>query len=268
MKKEIKQISWFDDHFYKVGDEYFPSVTTKLQAESKPFLAKWRGDIGNREADLKMFEAANRGSRIHHSWYLMTTGGIVIYNPFERPNYSNEELAVFTEEYQGNFIILENQGEMYDMFKLQKWHEEVNPDVVANEMIVYSEKNKEAGQLDKLMNIEEGKYSIAGSKPLHIPKGLYVVDLKTGSIPDSAFMQLAAYSYAYQEMSGKKIEGGIVIHTGATTKNGIAGLTTKIRTMDEMKEDYLDYRAVAEVWDRRFSNKKPKVFDFPSLIKL
>jgi len=48
MEKEIlqvKQIEWFDDHFYKIRyvneakvelEDYIPSVTTKLGALSKP----------------------------------------------------------------------------------------------------------------------------------------------------------------------------------------------------------------------------------------
>ena len=68
---------------------------------------------------------------------------------------------------------------MYDIYKLQKWHEIVNPEVKESEMIVYSKKNKDAGQLDKLMFIKGGDYEINGAKPLHIPEGLYVVDLKT-----------------------------------------------------------------------------------------
>ncbi len=273
MKPEVKQIQWFDDHFYRIdfGDNnvlYYPSVTTKLQAEAKPFLARWRGDIGNREADRRMAEAADRGSRIHYGWYLMTTGGTVLYNPYLRPNFSKEQIAEIESETNG-ILILGNQDEMYDIYKLEQWHKIVKPKVEASELIVYSSDHDEAGQLDKLMFIKEGKYKVNGAKEIHIPEGLYVVDLKTGkSMPENAFMQIAAYASCFVEMSKQKVVGGMVIHTGAKTKNGIGGLATYVKGMDELKEDYENYRAVATVWERLFSNKKPKIFSFPALIKL
>jgi len=289
---EVKQIDWFDQHFYRLNldgnDIYFPSVTTKLDAEAKPFLARWRGDIGNREADIIMRTKADRGSRIHFGWYLMTTGGTVIYNPFQRPNYTGEEIEKIAKESNG-ILILENQDEMYDLYKLQEWHKIVNPKVEANELIVYSLKNEEAGQLDKLMYIKEGEYMINGAKPLFIEEGLYVVDLKTGNtFPDNGFMQISAYKNCYEEMNKKgitdkiitgikslfnkqistEVKGGIIIHTGAKTKKGIEGLATYLRTSEELKEDYLDYRAVATVWERRKKNMKPRIFSFPTLIKM
>lgn len=268
MKTEVKQIQFFDNHFYKVGDEYYPSVTTKLNAESKPFLARWRGDIGNREADIRMRESADRGSRIHYGWYLMTTKGAVIYNPFQNPNYTKEQIKEIDSKANG-ILILESQDEMYDLYKLQEWHKIVQPKVEASELIVYSEKNKEAGQLDKLMYIKEGKYKVNGAKEVHIAEGLYIVDLKTGkAMPDSAFMQISAYASCFMEMTKQKIAGGIVIHTGSKIKTGIAGLATYIKMTDQLKEDYEKYRAVSRVYELNFAHKSPRIFEFPSLIKL
>ena len=272
-KPEIKQISWFDSRYYRIdfGNnriEYYPSVTTKLNAEAKPFLARWRGDIGNREADIRMRESADRGSRIHYGWYLMTTKGAVIYNPFQNPNYTKEQVQEIESKANG-ILILENQDEMYDIYKLQEWHKIVQPKIEASELIVYSQKNKEAGQLDSLMYIKEGKYKINGATEVHIAEGLYVADLKTGkSMPDSAFMQISSYAACFMEMTKQKIAGGIVIHTGSKTKTGIEGLSTFVKTIDELKTDFENYRAVANVWERLFSNSQPKIFTFPSLIKL
>lgn len=271
--KKIKQIEWFDSRFYRIdfGNNnyvYYPSVTTKLQAESKPFLACWRGDVGNREADRRMKETADRGSRIHYGWYLMTTKGTVLYNPFQRPNFTQDKIDEIASDSNG-IMILENQDEMYDIYKLEQWHKIVQPKVEASELIIYSVKNEEAGQLDKLMFIKEGKYNVNGAAGLHIPEGLYVVDLKTGkTVNNDAYMQIAAYASCYAEMTGIPLKGGIVIHTGAKTKKGIEGLATYLRTIDEMSTDYTNYRAVANVWERLFSNQSPRIFDFPSLIKL
>ena len=122
---EIKLVEWFDEHWYKIIKEdetvdYFPSTNTKLRVVAKPYIGKWRGDIGNREADLRMFEAGERGTRIHHAWYTLTTGGIVIFNPWQRPNYSAEDISKLQDEYSGKVSVVQYQDEMLDIWKLQK----------------------------------------------------------------------------------------------------------------------------------------------------
>ena len=79
----VKVIEYFDQRFYKMSFldplDYFPSVTTKLGIIDKPFLARWRGDIGNREADYRVRDAQEKGSNIHNGWFVMTQGGAVVY---------------------------------------------------------------------------------------------------------------------------------------------------------------------------------------------
>ena len=141
--KEIKLVEWFDSHFYKISyelegkelTEYFASTTTKLGIVSKPFLAKWRGDIGNREADMRLFEAQERGVRIHHAWYTMTTGGAVVYQPSQRPNYNDHEISELMDKYAANVAIIRYQDEMYDLYKLSKWLEIVKPKILLSEKL-------------------------------------------------------------------------------------------------------------------------------------
>lgn len=272
MEPKAAMIEWFDDHFYKIEYEenglpvtqYLASVTTKLGVVAKPFLAKWRGDIGNREADLRMFEASQRGVRIHDAWFVLTTGGEVIYQPFKRPNFTPEQIETFETKNQGNVSILRHQDEMYDVFKLTCWLEAVKPEIVKSELITYSLKNRDAGTADNLFRIKKGKYLIAGAKALTLPKGLYIADLKTGHVvDDDAFMQTAAYAKNVEEMMGEKIVGTLIIHTGAATRTGIYGLTTLYRSKIEMERDYLDYRHAVALWERKNADAKPKVFEFP-----
>lgn len=274
---EVKLVEWFDDHFYKISleedgkviEDYFPSVTTKLNIIAKPFLARWRGDIGNREADLRVFESSERGVRIHNGWYTLTIQGAVVYNPFNKPNYSSEELDSLSEQYAGNIAVIKYQDEMWDIIKLKKWIEAVKPQIKACELTVYSLKNRDAGTADNVMYIEAGEYLINGSKPLNLPAGLYVVDLKSGKqIDDNAFLQTACYAKCLEEMGYGEIQGTLVLHTGASTKKGIEGLATHYRTKEEMEQDYEDYRLAARLWERRNSEAKPTIFSFPALITL
>jgi hypothetical protein len=50
---------------YKIDGERFPSVTTVLTILEKSGLAKWRGNVGNTEADRISKEAADYGTAIH-----------------------------------------------------------------------------------------------------------------------------------------------------------------------------------------------------------
>ena len=279
--KEVKLVEWFDSHWYKIvyqdkeivdGPDittYFASTTTKLGIVSKPFLARWRGDIGNREADLRLFEAQERGIRIHHGWYTLTTGGVVIYQPFQRPNYNEEEISRLMDAYAGNVAIIRYQDEMYDLWKLQRWIDVVKPKFLASEMTVYSLTNKDAGTLDNLVFIEEGDYMINGAKPLHLPCGIYLLDLKTGKqVDDNAFMQTADYFMCVKEMGLGDSVGTLILHTQAATKKAIEGLSTLYRSKEQVEEDYKDYRLAAALWERKNADAKPNVFEFPSLLTL
>ena len=50
---------------YKIDGERYPSVTTVLSVLEKSGLAKWRGNVGNKEADRISEEARTYGTAIH-----------------------------------------------------------------------------------------------------------------------------------------------------------------------------------------------------------
>lgn len=273
----VKMVEWFDDHWYKIDlmqeensvSEYLPSVTTKLGVVSKPFLAIWRGDIGNREADLRSFESSQSGSRIHNAFNVLCTNGAVVYQPHQRPNYSTEELSALNEAHFGNMVILRYQDEMWDILKLKKWLEVVKPAIVESEKIVYDLKNRDAGTADLILRIDEGEYQINGAKSLKLPGGFYVCDLKTGKVvDDDAYMQTSAYSACYSKMTSLEIVGTLILHTGSKNKSGIEGLSTHYRNQEQMAQDYQDYRHAAALWERKHAKDKPDVFEFPSLLTL
>ena len=84
---DIILCEWFSEHWYKINKnpvEYYPSVTTKKSEKAQPFLAIWRGDIGNREADLRMNESSESGTRQHNAFWAIANGGVVIYQPSNR----------------------------------------------------------------------------------------------------------------------------------------------------------------------------------------
>lgn len=269
---ELETVEWFDNHFYKIvlpdgTIDYFPSVTTKLGIIAKPFLARWRGDITNREADMRVFEAQEKGIRIHNAAYVLANNGAVLYQPFRAPNFQPGQIEAITKEYDGNVAILNYQEEYYDVLKVNQWLEIVKPEIIYSERNVCSYDYRDAGTLDYLFYIKDGEYPVNGAKPLYIPEGFYVADLKTGNQVDGdAHMQTAAYAKCLEETEGIYVDGTIILHTNAKKKSGIEGLATLLRSREQMEVDYEDYRHAARLWERKNANLKPKVFEMPTML--
>lgn len=276
MEAKVKMVEWFDQHWYKLTvvngtteTRWIPSVTTKLGIVDKPFLPRWRGDIGNREADMRLFEAQERGTRIHHAWSVFCTGGAIVYNPWQHPNYTDEEIAAVMATHMGNVAVVKYQDEMLALIKLQKAVEILRPKMVYSERMVYSLAHNDAGTADNDWFIEEGDYAINGAKAVHIPAGRYIVDLKTGSmVSDEARYQTAAYLKCSEEMGDGPYAGTLILHTSAQTKKGIEGFAGLLRTRAEAEEDYRTYRIIAELWERKNEDAAPRVFEFPSLLTM
>lgn len=290
---EVKMIEWFDDHWYKIEHSgvtnsgkpqtetiYLPSVTTILGVTAKPFLAHWRGDIGNREADLRMAEGAERGTRLHNAWSIYCQGGAVIYNPHLRPNYTFEQIDDLRTQYADRVAILPTQDEMYQMTKLEALFKALKPTHILTESVMFSIKNGRAGTCDNFIALEAGEYQINGNGAVKLEKGLYVADLKTGKVvDDDAFMQISDYGFMLEEMAALgvdwaaeliskygKVQGGMIIHTSAKTRSGIEGLATLVRSREQLIQDQEDMNRIHAIWKRKNSGAKPDVFEFPSLI--
>jgi len=274
---EVKMIDWFDQHFYKVTymnennaeiTTYIPSVTTKLGALAKPFLAKWRGDVGNKRADEIVQESQDEGTLLHWAWQCATTGGEVIFQTPRNPSYSQEQINALHEQNNGNLVVLRTQHQMWTVDRLKAWYDTVRPRDIQSELMLYDIENNDAGTADNFMYIDGGDYMINGSKPLKLETGLYVIDLKTGkSVDDTAKMQLSAYARMYEKTHDATIEGALVIHTQSSTKKGIEALSTILVDKDSIESYYQDYRDIAKVWERNFGSKKPIVRELPLSIK-
>lgn len=267
-------VEWFNDHWYKVTVDgtthYLPSVTTKLGIVDKPFLAQWRGDIGNREADLRMYEAAERGKRIHWAYEMALKGGAVVYDPWKNPVFTEQGIADLKAEHNGLVSILRTQDEMWQVYKLQKQFNALKPSVIGVEQKVFDIENKDAGTIDNILWIEEGDYLIAGARPIHLAAGIYINDLKTGKfVGENTWLQLAAYAFMYEQMHGMKVAGALITHTSANIKGGIQGLKTLVRDRETlMTKDYPDYRHASALWEREHADDQPETFEFPALIQL
>lgn len=269
---EVVLIEWFNAHYYKVtvGDKsyYIPSVTTKLGVLDKPQLARWRGDIGNREADLRAYEASQKGTRIHWAYATALKGGAVVYDPWQKPVYTTEGLDALRKEH-GEIAVLRTQEEMCDISKLAEQFKRLNPEVLGVEETVHDLDQLDAGTIDNILLIKDGEYSIAGQKPLRLSGGIYVNDLKTGSfVGDDVWLQLAPYTIMYEKKHGVTCAGALVTHTGSSIKSGIPGLKTLFCSREMIQIYYQKYRRISDVWNDRHEGDHPETFQFPSLVTL
>lgn len=270
---EVVLIEYFNSHYYRVTENgvtrFVSSVTTKLGIIDKPNLARWRGDVGNREADLRMYDAAQRGTRIHWAYATALKGGAVVYDPWQNPVYTEEGIIELRKEH-GGLAILRTQEEQWDICKLAEQFKRLDPEVLGVEQTVYDLEANDAGTIDNILAIKGGAYLIAGSKPLVLSPGIYINDLKTGKyVDDNVWLQLAPYGYMYEKRYGITIAGALVTHTGSTIKTGIPGLKTLVRDRDTLfNKDYPDYRHAAALWEREHAGEEPETFQFPSLITM
>lgn len=270
----IVLVEWFDDHWYKVTKDgqtfWLPSVTTKLGIVDKPGLARWRGDVGNREADMRMHEAGDRGKRIHWAWAMALEGGAVLYDPWQNPVYTPEGIAEMKTKYAGKVSVIRTQDEMWQIDKLRRQHEILKPKVLAAELKVYDLETKDAGTIDSVEQIETGMYMVNGAKQLPLNAGIYIRDLKTGSwLGDEANYQTGKYLAMYEKQYAVKCAGTLITHTGASVRKGIPGLGTYARTREQVyDEDLPMYAKIAAVWDAKHKDDQPETFQFPSIITL
>lgn len=271
-EEKITTAMWYDDRSYRIvegGKEHFLiSVSTKLGIEDKPFLLQWYADLGWDEARRRLHESAERGKRIHFAMWVYLNGGTVVFNPSHGSVFSEKDIIDFKAK--GLFFDLKNQDEMVALWKIQKFFEITGAKAHETEKTVYSIGKRIAGTLDLVLEIETGAYDVNGRSRLTIPQtGKYVGDLKTGKVvPESAWPQVATYTEAYEEMSGKEIKGGIILHTESGNKGGIEGFGTQIKTREELKP-YCDiYAHLAAVYDARNPNVHIKAFDFPTIITM
>jgi hypothetical protein len=269
----IKTIEWFDDRFYKVrlsnGEiNYFPSVTTVLEVVNKPFLAHWRGEIGNELADQKMNEAARKGTAVHHACTIIAQGGRVDWINTELPEeLEREKILSQMKYYMGEsfFVFRRTQEDWIHVVRFFQWWNALNPKLVYADRKLYSMKKHVAGTLDFAIEIKEGDYQVSGKDPVHLDGGIYIVDLKTGKeIHDSHYLQVGQYA----DMVDVPIVGGMILHTNAQIRSGIEGVKTYVRTREQIVSDIKDFDAAHALWLRENAAYKPKVMELPTSLSL
>lgn len=232
MNYELKgnQITFLDNRFYALGDKFYPSVTTILQAYPKDAgFYKWLKEVGS-DADAIRDAAGDRGTTVHKLTEQYDEGlEVSLLNEDGRLNFSMQEWAMF---------------ERYVNFR-QRFPLEIT----AMELQLISEKFEEAGTLDRYISMN-GK--------------ALIIDIKTSNaLYDHYWLQLAAYRRMFEDISGQKVDAVGILWLNAKTrtegsKGAIQGDGWQLLTREDSSRDLALYEATKMLWKAQNDGMKPK----------
>jgi hypothetical protein len=275
-KPTVVWVDWFDDHFYEIGfadgtSQTLVSYSTVANIVSNPFFSRWRGKLGNEEADRILHETGDAGSRVHHAWYVYVNKGAVMYRaPWNKHQPISPELVSEVKEKYPLWCELHTQEEQIQLHRLKRWMQQVQPITVASEMTVYSPSAGVAGTLDTLFDVTAGLYGINGREPLMLKKGLTLVDIKTGSSTqaDDVQVQLGVYAKLLEESHPEfgKVVQGLMIKTQAQTRTGIEGLSTTLYNREQLDQGWEIFQPMHKLWTWKHELAIPKRLKFPAII--
>lgn len=156
----------------------FPSVTTVLGSQEKPWLENWRTMLGADKAAKESKRASERGDSIHKMI----------------EHYLNNELtSEITRQYKPEYVNMFNQVRM----RLNK----IN-NIRCQEVALYSEVLGIAGRVDCI-----GEYE-------GVPA---IIDFKTSTNPkdrdmiEDYYLQTTAYALMWEELTGEHIDDIVII---------------------------------------------------------
>lgn len=229
--KEKKCIEIFHQHWYKIEDEYYPSVTSVLQCINKgQGYDEWLKAVGH-NAEIITRKAQESGSKLHHSIELLLKGHLL-----EPHDYDEKEWIKLC-----NFV---------------NWWDGLEIEPIAIEEEVYSKKLKIAGTADLICKIEN-EY--------------WVLDFKTGNnVYSTSGLQVAAYSNMYNAMqSDIKITKCGIVHIGALnkTKKDLSNKGVKVVEHDLAKNTKL-FLNTLEIYNNLDFRTNPPQVEYPMELTL
>ncbi len=297
-KIRTEKVEWFDDRFYKMYlpvnvdpsfienipssfidtsgalgtgeiEVYLPSVSTiKSNSEPRPYLERWRGDVGNERADRISEVALDKGSSIHNAIDLLVNGADVIYQNLKTKNISDKEIKQYQKKRRRPILVIHKQEEMVQVARFQRLINVLNPKILEAEQSVFNLQECYAGTLDQVWDLPGGTYEINSSrKKTKFAQGIYIVDFKTGKGYDeqSTYIQLSAYLQAHHMK--EKIVGAIGIHLNNNNKSGLDGVKLYHKTKEELETYFEQFKTYKKIFFFR-NPVFPKKFEIPLIITM
>lgn len=177
---KIKTISHPTGKRYYITPEgnQYPSITTILGDQEKPWLTDWRNSLGPEKADKEMKRASERGDAVHKLAEI----------------YLNNAL---TSE-----ITKQHKSELVNWFNKVKLNLNKIDNIRSQETALYSDVLKVAGRVDCIGEYE-GTLSIIDFKTS--------TNSKVKEMIGDYYLQTAAYALMWEEMTGEHIDDIVII---------------------------------------------------------
>ena len=210
--------------YYLIDGKKFYRVTSTLSIIAKHSLMQWMARVGVDAAKKKMESRQQIGTHVHNLIELTL----------------KDDYSFNLNEYDPEVKL---DIELFNPFRRDC---DLKPEGL--EQKVRSAKYGYAGTADFIGGYTSNeKYLFRGHKP-KFPKGARIVgDWKTSSnLYWQNYLQLAAYLFAFKEMTGIKLDGGVLVHI----RNG--RIKVKEKTYDELAEEFEVYKAVLIVYERNY----------------
>lgn len=294
--KQIKgvRVEWFDDRFYRVDvpanldESYFknippqyiehvkehsvievflPSFTTIYgNTEPMPFIPKWRGKVGNLEADIISEVAKQKGSNIHNAVDLLLKGHAIVFVNLKTNNVTDSEIKEFRKKHKRPVHILYSQEEMIQVTRYKRILDLIKPIVVDSEQHLFNFKECYAGTRDQKWLIEKDiAVKVTKKTTIELKAGMYVVDLKTGKHFDDKYASTQLSAYAEADPETDKIVGGIGIDLNNDRSSGVDGFKLMVKTREELAPYFEHFKDLKRIFF--FSNPaRPKKYELPLVI--
>jgi len=239
-KKGIVQVTTVDERWYcqpvenpttKLPEyKFVPSVTWIAESYPKGVgFYKWLADKGWDEAEALKVAAGDKGSKVHYAiTQLLKAKSVRMDDKFSNPDTGKDE-ELTLEEYEC-------------ILSFADWYNEVKPEIINNEFVVWNNDVGYAGTVDIICKIGEDTF---------------IIDLKTSqNIYPSHEIQLSAYKHA----------------SGINAKLAVLQLgywrNKKKFKFTEVEDQFPLFLAAKQIWQKEHGGEKPKQKDYPVEIKI
>jgi hypothetical protein len=228
------QLTFLDTRFYTEENDFFPSVTTYLEAYPKSYAYyEWLKAAGD-NADEIRDEAGRKGSTVHKL----------------TEDYDNGIEVMLLDE-NGHIDYKLAEWQMFE--KYVEFRTKHNTAVIHNELNLVSRKYRMGGTIDRVMQINNK---------------LFLVDIKTSNaVHNHYWLQLAAYQKMLEEKQPNlKLDGVAILWLNAKTrtegKNGaIQGKGWQLCTCEDFSEldkYWTRFKACQTLWLAENEDAKPR----------
>ena len=213
---------------YNIGGQKYVRVTHSLSVIGKPGLISWFLSVGREEADRICAKRQVLGTKVHKLIELDLKGEE--YHPESHEDEIQEDMALFKDFKKDCKLKLEGL-----------------------EQHLWSNTYQYAGTADYIgMYTSNPKYKVRGHEMLFTKSSHVLMDWKTAkSVYDEYWLQMAAYVVAFEELTGVKLKGAVIVQIR------YGKIKVREKSYKELMEIFEVYKAALKIykWKHKKWNK-------------